>query len=386
MIKADGINLSDLIVALSGIDVAYYLIHSMEGSSQNWKKFETSDRAIAENFAIASTRCNVGRIIYLGGLTNERNPERLSPHMRSRWEVGEILKQSTAEVTIFRAAVILGYGGGSSEMLSYLVDRLPLMVCPKWVMSKSQPIAVHDVVTYLIAVIEIKETAGRTFDIGGTEIMTYVDMMKDYAKLTGKSVRIVILPFLTPRLSSYWIDLVTPIKASLARPLIDSLKHEAIVENDEIRKLVSIKLKSFDEAIMQSKSDEKKAKTSQVGNILPRRFSPSLGITLFSLIAVAVLSAAKLQAGEVPTWLLPLEFLWYLAIPASVFFLLKGARLGSLLAGIIFWLGLGFMALEIFLFPGSSLYTDIFLTVEGGVFIAGIISSHVIFHAMDDAP
>lgn len=271
-------------------------------------------------------------------------------------------------------------------MLSYLVDRLPLMVCPKWVMSKSQPIAVHDVVTYLIAVIEIKETAGRTFDIGGTEIMTYVDMMKDYAKLTGKSVRIVILPFLTPRLSSYWIDLVTPIKASLARPLIDSLKHEAIVENDEIRKLVSIKLKSFDEAIMQSKSDEKKAKTSQVGNILPRRFSPSLGITLFSLIAVAVLSAAKLQAGEVPTWLLPLEFLWYLAIPASVFFLLKGARLGSLLAGIIFWLGLGFMALEIFLFPGSSLYTDIFLTVEGGVFIAGIISSHVIFHAMDDAP
>ena len=171
----------------------------------DWKKFEEKDRVIARNFAMASTRCNVKRIIYLSGLTNERNPEKLSPHMRSRREVGEILKQSTARLTIFRAAVILGYGGGSSEMLSYLVDRLPFMVCPKWILTKSQPIGVDDVVAYLTQAIETEQTVGRTFDIGGPKGPTYVDMMKKYASLTGKSVRIVTIPLLTPRLSSYWI-------------------------------------------------------------------------------------------------------------------------------------------------------------------------------------
>jgi uncharacterized protein YbjT (DUF2867 family) len=260
VVGADASNLSDLVKALQGIEVAFYLIHSMEGSSKDWKKFEERDRAIAKNFAEAASICKVKRIIYLGGLTNEKDSSKLSPHMRSRWEVAEILKQSNAKVTIFRAAVILGYGGGSFGMLSYLVDRLPLMVCPKWVLTKSQPIAVDDVVAYLADAVVVKATAGRTFDIGGAEKLTYLDMMKRYAEITDKTVRIIIVPFLTPRLSSYWVDLVTPVRAALARPLIDSLKHEALVEDDSIRNLIPLKLASFEEAIRQAKDDEMRRK------------------------------------------------------------------------------------------------------------------------------
>jgi uncharacterized protein YbjT (DUF2867 family) len=159
---------------------------------------------------------------------------KLSDHMRSRKEVGDILRTSSTRVTIFRAAIILGQGGGSFQMLEYLVKRLPVMVCPKWVLTKSQPISVDDVVEYLVKSIDVKETEGRDFDIGGTEVLTYIEMMKRYAIMLHKSIRIII-PFLTPRLSSYWVDLITPVKASLARPLIDSLKHEATAKDNTIK-------------------------------------------------------------------------------------------------------------------------------------------------------
>jgi uncharacterized protein YbjT (DUF2867 family) len=176
----------------------------------------------------------------LGGLISEENREGhsesiLSDHMRSRKEVGDILRMSTAGVTIFRAEVILGHGGGSFQMLEYLVKRLPLMVCPKWVLTKSQPISVDDVVEYLVRSVDVKETEGIDFDIGGTEILTYLQMMKRYAKMLKKHIKIIIIPFLTPRLSSYWVDLITPVNASLARPLIDSLKHEATVRDETIK-------------------------------------------------------------------------------------------------------------------------------------------------------
>lgn len=125
-------------------------------------------------------------------------------------------------------------------MLEYLVKRLPVMVCPKWVLTKSQPISVDDVVEYLVKSIDVKETEGRDFDIGGTEVLTYLQMMKRYAKMLKKSIKIIIIPFLTPRLSSYWVDLITPVRASLARPLIDSLKHEAIVKDDAIKKFIPL--------------------------------------------------------------------------------------------------------------------------------------------------
>ena len=177
IVYADVQNYSDLTKVMKGVDIAYYLIHSMEGSSKEWKKFAERDRVAAENFAQAVTACGVRRVIYLGGLTYGKEEE-LSEHMRSRKEVGEILRKSTTEVTIFRVAVILGQGGGLFKMLQYLVERLPLMICPKWVLTKSQPIAVDDVVEYLVRSIDVPETEGKTFDIGGPEVLTYMDMMK----------------------------------------------------------------------------------------------------------------------------------------------------------------------------------------------------------------
>ena len=230
-VSADASKYSDLVKAMTGVNIAFYLIHSMEGSSKNWKKFAERDRIAASNFARAATECGVERIIYLGGLVheNEEQQDKLSEHMRSRLEVGQILTKSTAKVTIFRAAIILGQGGGSFQMLQYLVERLPVMVCPKWVLTRSQPIAVDDVITYLLKSIKSRETEGTSFDLGRPDVLSYIDMMRRYGKMLDKSVKIIIIPFLTPRLSSYWIDLITPVKASLARPLIESVKHEATV-------------------------------------------------------------------------------------------------------------------------------------------------------------
>jgi uncharacterized protein YbjT (DUF2867 family) len=152
LVHADASKYPDLVAAMTGVDIAFYLIHSMEGSSKDWKRFADRDRIAASNFARAATECGVKRIIYLGGFVyeNEDQPDKLSEHMRSRREVGQILKKSTAKVTIFRAAIILGQGGGSFQMLQYLVERLPAMVCPKWVLTRSQPIAIDDVISYLI--------------------------------------------------------------------------------------------------------------------------------------------------------------------------------------------------------------------------------------------
>jgi uncharacterized protein YbjT (DUF2867 family) len=239
LVKADVSNYEDLARVMSEqIDIAYYLVHSMEGTSKQWKKFSERDRVAAMNFAKVASEYGVKRIIYLGGLIHaeDDDDDKLSEHMRSRKKVGEILQQhSSSKVTIFRAAVILGQGGGSFQMLQYLVERLPVMICPRWVLTKCQPIAVDDVVEYLARCIDVKETEGKTFDIGGRDVLTYLDMMRKYAKILNKSVQVIIIPFLTPRLSSYWVDLVTPVRASLARPLIDSLKHDATVQDDSIR-------------------------------------------------------------------------------------------------------------------------------------------------------
>src|ERR671921_2153811 len=265
VVKADASNYLELVEALKEVDVAFYLIHSMEGSTKKWQDFSKRDRIAAENFAKAASQTNTKRIIYLSGLIDMKHKD-LSEHMQSRKEVGDILRTSKAEVTIFRAAVILGQGGGSFQMLQYLVERLPIMVCPKWVLTKSQPISVDDVVTYLIKSIELEDTSNNDFDIGGPDILTYLDMMRKYARMLKKSVHIIIIPFLTPRLSSYWVDLVTPVKASLARPLIDSLKHDATVYDEEgrlIRQLIPIQLKSFEEAIQAARNEKVQVRQSK---------------------------------------------------------------------------------------------------------------------------
>ncbi len=389
LVQADAQNYNELVKALSGVDVAFYLIHSMEGSSKEWKKFAERDRVAAENFAKAVNETGVLRVIYLGGLTNAPQQE-LSKHMRSRMEVGEILKKSNAAVTIFRAAVILGQGGGSFQMLQYLVERLPLMVCPKWVLTKCQPIAVDDVVEYLVRSIETNDTISKTFDIGGAEILTYLDMMQRYGNILKKSIKIIIIPFLTPRLSSYWIDLITPVKASLARPLIDSLKHEAIVKDNSILDIIPLRLKNFESSIQMARNEQ----IENDRTIKKERTSSSLNkrILLASTIALSIigftyyLMDARIEIFQ-PIWLV-LAGLWYFSIAFSIFFIHKGARLGSIIAGIVGWITLTFWLLDNFyLIFGTSVLASppgYLMAIRNciGVTIAGFViaSSHNLFH------
>ena len=388
-VQADVQNYLELVKALTGVDIAFYLIHSMEGSSKEWKKFAERDRNAAENFAKAVNEAGVSRVIYLGGLTYAPVQE-LSKHMRSRMEVGEILKKSNAAVTIFRAAVILGHGGGSFQMLQYLVERLPLMVCPKWVLTKCQPIAIDDVVEYLVRSIETNETKSKTFDIGGPEILTYLDMMVQYGKTLKKSIKIIIIPYLTPRLSSYWVDLITPVKASLARPLIDSLRHEAIVKDNSISDIIPLRLKNFQKSIKIAKDEQ----TENGRTIIKERTSSRLNkqILLGSVIVLTIIGLtyylldARIEIFE-PIWVM-LAGLWYFGIAFSIFFIHKGARLGSIIAGIIGWITLTFWLLDNFYltFATSVLASPpgYAMTIRNciGAAIACLViaSSHNLFH------
>jgi uncharacterized protein YbjT (DUF2867 family) len=390
-VKADVQEYPELVKALNGVDVAFYLIHSMEGTSKEWKKFAERDRIAAENFVRAVNESGVRRIIYLGGLTYAHVDE-LSEHMRSREEVGNILKKSNADVTIFRAAIILGQGGGSFQMLRYLVERLPLMICPKWVLTKSQPIAVDDVVEYLVRSIELDETKGKTFDIGGPEILTYLEMMHLYGKIIKKSIRIVIIPFLTPRLSSYWVDLITPVKASLARPLIDSLKHEAIVKDNSITNIIPLNLKNFANSIRIGMNEQKKS-----DKVIKKELTSSClnkQILMISTVALTFIGFTYYfldPRSEIfqPFWIV-LGTVWYFGMAFSIYFIHKGARLGSMIAGAIGWITLAFWLLDNFYVVfGTSViasppgYLMIIRNCVGSV-VAGLVvaSSHNLFHKL----
>ncbi|HEY6659034.1 MAG TPA: NAD(P)H-binding protein [Nitrososphaeraceae archaeon] len=389
VVKADASNYLELVEALKEVDVAFYLIHSMEGSTKKWQEFSKRDRIAAENFAKAASQTNTKRIIYLSGLIDMKHKD-LSEHMQSRKEVGDILRTSKAEVTIFRAAVILGQGGGSFQMLQYLVERLPVMVCPKWVLTKSQPISVDDMVTYLIKSIELEDTANKDFDIGGPEILSYVDMMKRYSAILNKPLKIVIIPFLTPRLSSYWVDLITPVKASLARPLIDSLKHEAVVHDNEIQKLIPIKLMNFEESIKTAMKEQvRKTKI-----IKKQKTSDSLNrkILIFSLISLGIIGGTYYFLDNkndlfTPLWII-LAVVWYFGILFALFFVKDGARLGSLVAGIIGWITLIFWGLNsVYLIYDNSInlyYPNVLVAIRNfiGAIVAGLViaASHNLFH------
>ena len=367
----------------------------MEGSSKEWKKFAQRDRRAAENFAKAATECGVERIIYLGGLIHGESTDeysKLSDHMRSRKEVGDILRTSSARVTIFRAAIILGQGGGSFQMLEYLVKRLPVMVCPKWVLTKSQPISVDDVVEYLVRSINIKETEGRDFDIGGIEVLTYLQMMKRYAKMLHKSIRIIIIPFLTPRLSSYWVDLITPVKASLARPLIDSLKHEATVKDNTIKKFIPIRLKTFEEAI-KAAEEEEYVKRKVAGRQLTSN-SLNNKILIVSLFAMAVIGSTyymlDTRAEVLQIHWVFLSAVWFLSIAFSLFFVFKGTRLGAIAAGTVGWVTLTFWLVDnVYTVYGNSLIAtspNVIMTLRNfvGAAVAAtvIAASHIVYHKL----
>lgn len=232
-VQADAEDPYSLAEALRGVDIAYYLIHSMGTGSQ----FADLDRTTAENFAKAAKDASVERIVYLGGLYP--NEEKLSPHLQSRKEVGEILLASGVPTTVLRAAVIIGSGSLSFEMLRYLTERLPIMVTPRWVDSKIQPIAVRDVLNYLVKSANMPPEVNRGFDIGGPDVLTYREMMVLYAHVAGlKHRRIMSLPFMSPSLSSRWVGLITPVPKKIARPLMESLINEVVCKENDISRYI----------------------------------------------------------------------------------------------------------------------------------------------------
>jgi uncharacterized protein YbjT (DUF2867 family) len=236
VVRGDVMDPASVAEAMRGVDVAYYLVHAIGTGGD----FEEADRRAARVFGERARAAGVRRIVYLGGLTPGGVPERdLSPHLRSRAEVGRILLDSGVPTTVLRAAVILGSGSASFEMLRYLTERLPVMVTPRWVRTRIQPIAVRDVLRILVGSARMPDGVSRAFDIGGPDILTYREMMVRYAAVAGLPPRVIVpVPVLTPRLSSVWVGLVTPVPASIARPLTESLRHEVVCREHDITRYV----------------------------------------------------------------------------------------------------------------------------------------------------
>ncbi|WP_242909497.1 SDR family oxidoreductase [Actinomadura terrae] len=232
VVEADATDAEATVRALDGVDVAYYLIHAIGGAGG----FAENDRRAARTFAAASRRAGIGRLVYLGGMAPGGD---LSPHLRSRAEVGEILLDSGVPTAWLRAAVIIGSGSASFEMLRYLTERLPVMVTPTWVHTRIQPIAIRDVLRYLVAVADLPAEVSRGFDIGGPDVLTYADMMRRYAAVAGLRRRVIApVPLLSPWLSSLWVGAITPVPGGLARPLVESLRNEVVAADDDIDRYV----------------------------------------------------------------------------------------------------------------------------------------------------
>jgi len=229
VVRGDCLDASSLDAALDGIDTAFYLVHSM-GSGAD---FAARDRQAAVNFGRAAARAGVRRIIYLGGLADD--VASLSPHLRSRAETGRHLRGAGVPVVEFRASIVIGAGSLSFEMIRALVERLPVMICPRWVNTPAQPIAVDDVVAYLAAAIDLDGDGDRTFDIGGPDVVSYGEMMRLYARLRGLRRLLISVPVLTPRLSGLWLGLVAPAQARVGRPLVEGLKNATVVRDPAAR-------------------------------------------------------------------------------------------------------------------------------------------------------
>jgi uncharacterized protein YbjT (DUF2867 family) len=241
-----------LSVALAGCDAAYYLVHSLADLD-----FEKRDAQAALAFGRAAAETGLGRIVYLGGLGNDDDD--LSAHLRSRREVETLLGSVGVPVTTLRAGIIVGHGGISWEMTRQLVEHLPAMITPRWVRTRTQPIAVDDVVRYLVDVVAVPEAAGRSFDIGGPDVLAYVDMLRRVAAIEGRRMLIVPVPLLTPRLSSRWLSLVTNVDVQTGRSLIDSMSNEVVVRDDSIRELVGFEPMSYDDAVLRALGERARA-------------------------------------------------------------------------------------------------------------------------------
>jgi len=277
-------------------------------------------------------------------------------------------------------------------MLRYLVERLPLMVCPKWVKSQTQPIAVDDVVDYLVGVMKNSETSGKILEIGGPDVMTYEQLMRLYSSILNRNLNIIQIPFLTPRLSSYWIDLVTPVKASLARPLVDSLVHDSVVKDKSIQPLVPVHLKHMTEAISVAREEAKSFESIRKSPEEKTSYKMNQKILLITLCAMAFIGTTyywmddRTDVWEIP-WLIG-SIIWYAAILFAISFVKQKARLGYLIGGILAWVTLAFWLFDNFYvvfelsLVASEPSLDVTIRNFIGAAIAGlaIFSSHNVFH------
>jgi uncharacterized protein YbjT (DUF2867 family) len=246
VVAGDVLDRASLDRALRGVSAAYYLVHSM-GSSGS---FEETDRHGARNFGAAARAAGVGRIIYLGGLGS--GGDALSPHLRSRQEVGDILRESGVPVIEFRASIVIGSGSLSFEMIRSLVDRLPIMITPRWVNVTAQPIAIDDLLAYLAAAMDLPAGKSVIFEIGGADQVSYAEIMRVYARQCGRRLRMIPVPVLTPRLSSLWLGLVTPLYARVGRKLIESIVHPTIVRDDVALQTFNVRPVGVAEAIRRA--------------------------------------------------------------------------------------------------------------------------------------
>ncbi len=238
--------------ALRGCEAAYYLVHSLDDPH-----FAERDADAARTFAKAAADAGVSRIVYMGGLGDDADD--LSEHLRSRREVETLLGAAGVPVTTLRAGIIVGHGGISWEMTRQLVEHLPAMITPRWVRTRTQPIAVADVVRYLVEVLGVPETAGRAFDVGGPDVLEYVEMMRRVAAIEGRTMIVVPVPLLSPKLSSRWLSLVTDVDVQTGRSLIDSMSNEVIVRDDSIRALVPFEPMDYDDAVLAALGDRARA-------------------------------------------------------------------------------------------------------------------------------
>jgi uncharacterized protein YbjT (DUF2867 family) len=243
--QADATDADSVARVLEGAEVAYYLVHSLGATD-----FEERDLQAAETTARAAEQAGVKQLVYLGGLGDD-SPE-LSAHLRSRRETGRRLGSTSVPVTTLRAAIVIGRDSAGFETMVALVDRLPAMVTPYWVSTRTQPIALADAVAYLAGVCGLEEAFGQELDVGGPEVMTYREMMERIGVMRGKRPFILEVPVLTPYLSSLWLHVVTPVKAGVARPLIEGLRTETVAHDDRIRELVPIELTPFDVAVREA--------------------------------------------------------------------------------------------------------------------------------------
>ena len=250
-VRADVHDAASLDRALAGADAAYYLVHSLDDPD-----FARRDADAARTFAAAAARASLRRIVYLGGLGDDA--DKLSAHLLSRREVEQLLGSGGVPVTTLRAGIIVGHGGISWEMTRQLVEHLPAMITPRWVRTRTQPIGVADVVRYLVGVLEAPVDGSRAFDIGGTEVLRYVEMLRRVAAIEGRTMIVVPVPLLTPRLSSRWLSVVTSVDVQTGRSLVDSMSNEVVVRDAAIRELVPFEPMDYDDAVLQALGERAK--------------------------------------------------------------------------------------------------------------------------------